>query len=568
MKKDTMHVFKKNFVAFKFYLAVSVIALLCVPSSAITKWVSLGFDDPWNEGLFKSTGGVYTVSGVCFDKDKNPHILVNDILYTYWDGEKWRGLESDEPTEIGYPEGFCHVEMRVDSKKRPHLLFTRVVDTVRSLNYIYWEGEKWSDINIVVSTDSTVDSYKLVESSFNFFLDEDDNPHVTYMVRPIPSTGYWHLYYRFFKNGKWQSYGNGDEGLGIFNKIEESMPGFPKIKLDSRNYPHVLCSMTIVDSMTDPVRGKYYTFWDGEKWTGIGNSHKLSGGLPSSTITTMSARGHHFYIDSNDNVHFTYPAEIEGPSQEKEQVVVYTKWDGERWSGLRAGETVTVIDLDIFPVYAYKVDFNEENTLNILTHFQYPPHLRYYYWDGDSWEGLGGTNVGLGVIPSKIIQPGAEYLKSLEYPFSLIACKYHGVYQGEEFSFISVLRWEEESIPTVELYVDDFEHALSGEEEEIVINGRMHNPFESETDVNIIVAMLTPEEDILYFPRWSEGYREIPVTLPAGFALPWTELLTFPLPSESPPIDRTGTYYFGIFLQNPVDREFYTYDIKPFYIVE
>jgi len=539
---------------FSFYFILIILTLLTFfPPVLDAKWVSLGFDDPWNEGLFRGEKSIAVV-GFELDSNKNPHLFISyrsDKIYLYWDGEKWRGLEGIEPTKLRFPEGAGSKEMRLDSKDRPHFVYSvRVDDKINTLNYVFWDGEKWSEPVEVLRTNKDIDDYYL-NGDIAFTLDRNDNPHIVYTVRPTvfnPERSYCYLRYGYLEDGEWKSLGDGDRGKGVFKELADYNPQFPKIRLDSRGFPHILCGVNLGTDPDAPVV-KAYTFWDGEKWAGIDGSHTPAG-LPDSYVEHHIAglTRHYFYIDSEDVVHFVYPSgSIIG------QGSIYYKWDGERWSNLLDEDGFSVLEDEPNLANFYTPSFNEVNTLSFLA--DRPLHwLRYHYWNGSTWAGLGGTDQGSGLIPTTTSEH--EFLANVagiayhEYPSSYIFLPVHKNFHYPDRTYITyyiaVLRWEEEVVPTVELYVDDFKHALSSEKvEKIIINGRLHNPFESETNVNIIVAMLTPAGDILYFPAWSEGYREIPVTLPAGFALPWTELLTFPLPSELPPIDQAGTYYFG-----------------------
>jgi len=549
---------------FKTLLSILFIISL-MPLTALGKWKSLGFEDAWNNSLFNN-GGSANIRSFSSDNKNNHHLLVTISGYYYlnWNGKSWSGLEDENPTELSFLKD-SYADMKTDSYNNPHFIFNKKVDqTKRTLNYIFWDGKGWTEENVIIATDSSVDEYFLSNIPFAFTLDDNNKPHVIYNITN-KQTNNRYLYYRFYQDGIWKTFDGADKDKGILKEIDGIDPNNHFIDLDSYNFPHVI--LQINQAVFPSYSGKkHYVFWNGTEWTGIDDSHTLSGGLPLSLVSDKSSStGHYFHIDKKDQLHFTYPAEFENPSGWMELGLIYIKWDGLEWKGLSEAEEYSRIDLEIPFITYYKMNYNDESeTLSLLPQSELGGWLRYHYWDGKGWKGLGGTDKGSGILPSDILnRQDIGGFKPLNFPNSIIAMKlYSDKIQGLDKT--NVMVWEDEVLPTIELFTHNFDHSLSAEDDAIMINGCLHNPFENPTNVNIVIAMLTPESDLVYFPSWSGGYSDIPLTLPAGFVLPWSELLSFGLPSESPPINQAGTYYFGMFLINPSNGEFYTYDIKQF----
>jgi len=560
-------------------LYISALTIVCILINCVTleaKWVNLGFEETWNNGLFYSNELYYgiTIGNACFDSDKNPHMLTIiqnfNFYYTFWDGEKWGGLEGVEPTPLDFDE-ISFIIMEIDSKNYLHFVYSKNESkTVKSLNYIFWNGESWSDSVQIIKTDKEIDEYYLGDLK-SFGLDKENNPHILFSMKN-GTTKNMHIYYKYQNEGAWASLDDSDKGFGLFKNIEDYIYDLGILQFDSKGFPHLFVSSNIGDYGEEKLYTRNYIYWNGEEWQGIEGSDTQTG-IRYAEVKEIS-RNFDFFIDSKDNVHFVYPAEIEGSIE-----IIYAKWDGENWYGLRDGESYTKIEIDFFiGQWWFSVNFNEVNTLNFLveTGILGRTEVKYNYWDKKSlsWKGLGGSNMEHGIVPSDVFKfsyagLGFSGFEFDRYPSSIITGIYHGFPgNGKYFSFASVLKWEEEILPTIELYTDNFEHSMSAEDDAIKISGRVHNPFDSSVDVSIVAAMMTPAEEILYFPRWSEDYNDIALTLPTGFVLPWSELMNFDLPSESPPIDQAGTYYFGMFLINSDDGDFYSYDVKKFYVVD
>jgi hypothetical protein len=560
----------------KLLFFVLVLFLILNTSVSLAKWVSIGFDETWNDGLFK--GNKLDILGFCLDGKNNPHLLcsVNSKCnYLYFDGKSWKGFEGNEPTEITMftnPLSESNPVMRIDSKNFPHLIYFEhdALWKINNLNYIFWDGSKWSEKNEIIRTNSDTDPLIITGTSFNFILDKNDQPHVIYLINTAPKMqNYSYICYRYLDNGEWKTLDDGDKESGVFKEITNIYGKYTDrdktwarhyIKLDSKGYPHIGCMLYYGPELSDPS-SCIYTYYDGEKWTGIEGSQKEMG-LPDSYIDVegdIDKYNFNVHIDKDDNVHFIYTAKIDGISH-----VVYRKWDGSKWSGLKSDEDYSNVDLDFYRS-DYFSNLSSTGTPNIFR--TGATFNSYNYWDVSSWAGLGGTDKLNGITPTGFIKTVIKGFEAEECPKSFIAGTFsYRDSQGNYTYHISVLKWEDETVPTVELYTNDLDHPTS--DPTVRICGRLNNPYSHDADINLIVAMMNPQGDILFFPNWTKDYNFMPLILPAGYALPWTELLYFAIPSDSPPVKTAGTYYFGILLNKPGTNDYYSYDIKPFYITE
>jgi len=74
--------------------------------SAFPKWISLGFEDTWNNGLFSVHNDSINIRDFCVDGDSNSHLIVQKGFYFYlrWNGVGWQGLSGAHITKIEFPD--------------------------------------------------------------------------------------------------------------------------------------------------------------------------------------------------------------------------------------------------------------------------------------------------------------------------------------------------------------------------------------------------------------------------------------------------------------------------------
>lgn len=402
--------------------------LICITGNTRAKWVGFGFDDPWNDGLFKSENLMLAISSFMLDSDKNPHLIIyydKKYYYARWDGSAWCGLKENQPEEIDFlnDTNDCFVA-KLDHENKPHIVFhKREPDNITSLNYIYWDGDKWSAINQMI-VDQEKDGYYLY-GDLDFALDKENKPHIVYRIvippNLAPPSGKMYFYYRYFDNGEWLTLGAGDKDIGVFKEIIEEgyRVGGARILTDSTNMPHILGSLNHGNGY-EPPRSTVYTYWDGHEWTGINNS-QTKDSLPYSYYDNINqlTPNSNFYIDDIDNIRFSFMTEVDGQPR-----IIYMEWDGQKFSSLKGDDDFSIEDLGIYKC-AYYVDLNDINSINLLSDFG---ALRYHYWDGDSWSGLCGSNSGPGIKPSNIINDSIGAFQLLDYPSPIIASMFYSNY--------------------------------------------------------------------------------------------------------------------------------------------
>jgi len=108
------------------------------------------------------------------------------------------------------------------------------------------------------------------------------------------------------------------------------------------------------------------------------------------------------------------------------------------------------------------------------------------------------------------------------------------------------------ALPFVGILTDKDDYAF---EDTLDLSIGIVNP-EKERKVNLFLAVTnTRTDEYWFFPSWTNKVEFIPVTLPADFSLPLTNILTIPIPSVNPPMtyDKSEnwnnfySFYFAVF---------------------
>jgi len=112
--------------------------------------------------------------------------------------------------------------------------------------------------------------------------------------------------------------------------------------------------------------------------------------------------------------------------------------------------------------------------------------------------------------------------------------------------------------------------SVSLDKEDYVVNDKIHVSISasngpSNITVDLYFALLTPLNQLLFFPMWTEDLNCLDnIPLPANFNLPETEVFAYTLPSMMPWIQDTGEYTFAIGLTNPGTLDFISIDTAQF----
>ena len=222
----------------------------------------------------------------------------DDIFYTFWDGDEWttygkaneKGGVSNSGGSTSHPPS-----LRIDRKGFPHISWDKPSPNVGDVFYIYWNGDNWA------SNDDSHKETGLSKTVANnsqyscLALDSNLNPHVVWM-EDILKNAVFKIYYSFWDGLEWTSYMNADKDYGL--ALNNADCWDPSIEIDSKDQPHIAWS-------DDSALGAYnifYTFWDGQQWTSYDNVNQ-DGGLSD---TGYDSEKPTLRLDENDYPHIVW----------------------------------------------------------------------------------------------------------------------------------------------------------------------------------------------------------------------------------------------------------------------
>jgi hypothetical protein len=230
--------------------------------------------DEWLVETVTSTDYLFYVS-LALDSDDRPHIAYHDLSepeilqYAHWDGAQWlvETVDSEEGTGL-----YCSIA--IDSSDRPHISYIRWDYPFEYLKYARWDGDEWriqtvdpayygetslaldsSDRPVIAYTGEEWDFYQKcawwdgdewgideVESDAgcsSMVLDDDDNPHISYLWVPSDVR-----YARWHGSGWW---------INTFDTVPElgdELDAYltqTSLALDSSGLPHIAYQYEVWD---------------------------------------------------------------------------------------------------------------------------------------------------------------------------------------------------------------------------------------------------------------------------------------------------------------------------------
>jgi len=102
--------------------------------------------------------------------------------------------------------------------------------------------------------------------------------------------------------------------------------------------------------------------------------------------------------------------------------------------------------------------------------------------------------------------------------------------------------WWGTIMPASEIGTEKSDYKVS---EQIMIELGLSNPTVRLMKSKLLLLMLTPDGNLLFFPEWTPGFAGIQYTIPYSFELPLTSLIPF-VPSK-----KIGNYFIGFAVMHP-----------------
>lgn len=323
-------------------------------------------------------------------------ILLPQIVRAEWVDADRSGISSAlvlADSTNSYP-----VEIDLDSKNRPHILFMQTsggFPPTSYLCYLYWNGSAWVDADGVGQ-----ESVRVVNTgfggTFSFSLNNSDQPAIAYTDSSIV------LNYLYFNGSAWvDADGVGQESKQVYTNDVSG----PVLRFNSNNHPTISFPYSGDVQITWDV---YYLAWNGSSWvdadgTGQGEA-KVYDNDSRNVDLSMS-------LLSNGNPAITWTNQAPGINH-----LDYLYWNGSAWvdaDGVGQGN-IAILSADHF--YGSVLAISTLNRPAVA--FLESQDIAYLNWNGSAWVDADGVGQGERIIYMDAGESSSPSLalKSNDYP--------------------------------------------------------------------------------------------------------------------------------------------------------
>jgi hypothetical protein len=252
----------------------------------------------WN-GLDWSTQaiGVGTPYSLVLDDNNTPHLLYGCIAYATFNGTNWVTQHIENFGNFG--------AIALDSSGKPHVAYTKG----KAVKYASQTGSHW-DIQTVESLNSEDNA---PFQRLSIALDQNDTVYVLYGYPSSyedrnTNTNYSTATIRLAvcKNSRWSI-----ETIPLSPLIN----GYGNMVLDSKGYPHFICSQLQLPYVYPSRSNLLYVSWDGAAW----NTKSVVSNVP---LGIDSVNMGFLVLDSHDYPKISYIATD----------LMYASWTGNSWN--------------------------------------------------------------------------------------------------------------------------------------------------------------------------------------------------------------------------------------------
>lgn len=304
----------------------------------------------WQIQTVDTRGDIGRSSSLALDSQDQPHISyvqrrgqgIDYLVYGRWDGIQWQKTTIDNGYQLG-----SKTAIALDSQENPHI-FYKIEPDEPELRHAHWDGSAWQ-INTVETN---------VSPDFDFALDSNDRPHISYIKIGDPDD---ELRYAYLNEAAWQT-----ETLATNNNPDwESL----SLALDGNDQPH----LSYYDDESEALR----------------YAHNNGGGWQTETIETLSSiLGFNLSLalDSNNYPHIAY-------TKDSDTELAFAQWNGASW------QIQTILSAPLQSNFASNLSLAFDSEDNAHISYAYDENdmdvsLRYIHWDGAQWQNETLDNSG------------------------------------------------------------------------------------------------------------------------------------------------------------------------------
>lgn len=299
----------------------------------------------WQMETVDTRGLTGLYSSIALDNNDRPHIafvtqynrssgVYAGLRYGRWDGIRWQNTTIDEAAYFS-----PNLELRLDSRGYPHLLYQAGSSNNQQLIYAYWDGAAWQTDAFTEETDAEL----------SLALDTQNQPHIVYILNEETNT---ELRYAFKSQGSWQT--------EILETASETRWEDLSLALDSNDRPH----LGFFDN--DPSLLNY-AHNNGSGWQIETVDDDIVGIYPTLSLA----------VDGNNRPHIAYTR--------RDNVLGYAQWNGLSW------QLQSILTAPFPSNFTSNVSLAFDSTDNPHIAYAYDEDdtivsLRYLYGDGSQWQ--------------------------------------------------------------------------------------------------------------------------------------------------------------------------------------
>lgn len=248
-------------------------------------------------------------NSLIIDNKNKPHLVYGSMKYATLEGSNWMTQTIDE--------GGSGV-VAVDTLDKPHIAYT----DGKTVKYAIQTESGWA-----IQTIDTIDLEYKIPFQVSLAIDKNNIPHILYVY---PS------YYedkitgenRTTKTIKLAVYENSNWNIKTI-LLPHPINGYGNMVLDSKGYPHFICSQAQIQSTSPYLSNLLHVSWDGKSWNVQNVATDISLGIYGPNVNYANIGS--IALDSNDYPRIVYTTSPEPTSYFINQLT-YASWDGNSWN--------------------------------------------------------------------------------------------------------------------------------------------------------------------------------------------------------------------------------------------
>ncbi len=270
----------------------------------------------WNEsGWSTQTIAAGSAESLVLDANNTPHLLYQGwtgLTYATLTGSRWAFQTVDK--NIGFSFG----AVALDSSGKPHVAYT----DGKTVKYASQTGSNWN-----IQTIDTIDPLYDVPFQISLAFDQNNVAYVMYgypsdyqdKIRAIKYTTEI-IKLAIEKNSSWNI-----ETVTLPSPID----GYGNLVLDSKGFPHFICSQKTLPETHPTVNSLLYASWNGAKWITQTVVSNVSLKIHSSNVNWVNMG--FLALDSHDDPHISYVTLTNPGYGDNMNLLTYASWTGNSW---------------------------------------------------------------------------------------------------------------------------------------------------------------------------------------------------------------------------------------------